>query len=216
MRAETPQSARDVVILLHGMLATGRSMEGLASLLKQQNYVIVNWTYRSLWYSIATHAERLRQRVDLLETDEGIGRIHFVTHSMGGIIARCALQPAAAAKVGRMVMLAPPNTGSRLTRLPSGPLGKLFPPISELSEACDSFVNSLPEPVDIEVGIIAAAADRIVDLANTRLKCQRDHVVLPGSHQGLPSCHEAGPRVLHFLQHGRFEPDATGHARRAA
>lgn len=195
----------EVVVLLHGMLATRRSMAGLAATLSDQGYAVLNWGYPSLTHSIVNHAQRLSELLFELDQDDRFSCVHFVTHSMGGIILRYAVNRRSTRKCSRLVMLAPPNRGSRLANFPLGPLHGWFPQIAELSEAADSLVNSIPEPIGFEVGIIAASDDFVVDIGSTGLACQRDHVVVTSSHQRLPRRSETMRYVSRFLAHGRFD-----------
>ena len=186
------------------MLAGRRSMRPIERMLVAEGYRVVNWGYPSLAGSISRHADRLGQILERLDRDPGTTAIHAVTHSMGGAILRCALRQRTPGKTGRIVMLAPPNAGSRLASLPLGPFRRWLPQIAELSTAADSFVNRLPEPTDFQVGVIAADRDFVVDIDATRLRCQRDHLVLVSSHQGLPVRAETSRHVLAFLRGGRF------------
>lgn len=195
---------RESVVLVHGMFASRRSMLRLEAALSQAAYGVVNWGYRSLSDSIAAHAERLARFVETLDADGQIERLHFVTHSMGGIILRCALQLHTPARCGRIVLLAPPNRGSRLAALPLGPLRRVFPQAEDLSSQAGSLVSALPEPSGIDVGVIAASHDFVVEVAATHLACQRDHLVLPSSHQQLPSRPATARHVLAFLAAGSF------------
>ena len=194
----------ETVVLLHGMLASSRSMRPLEEALAREGYRVINWGYRSLARSITDHAARLVRMLDELDGDQQTSKIHAVTHSMGGIILRCALRQRTPAKTGRIVMLAPPNAGSRLASLPLGPFQRWFPQIAELSESNESLVNRLPEPLGLDVGVIAARNDVVVDVASTRLRCQRDHVVLASTHQKLPARAETMHQVLAFLRRGQF------------
>ena len=195
---------REAVVLVHGMLAGPRSMKPLESLLIMHGFEVVNWNYATLRHSIAVHAERLRTRLQALDRKSNVRWIHFVTHSMGGLVVRAALQQRLP-KARRLVMLAPPNAGSRLTRIPLGPLQWCFPPLVELHESPNSFVNRLPPPANLEVGVLAAADDRVVCVGSTHLNGQADHRVVAGGHNALPRRADTGQYVLRFLQSGRFE-----------
>jgi triacylglycerol lipase len=204
-----PIRRKHVVVLLHGLFATRRSMRNVAVRLEQSGYQVVNWGYPTLWRSVEQHAAALLPVLGALEDDPDTESISFLTHSMGGILARYTLQQKRFDKIHRMVMLAPPNGGSRLAGISLGPLTRVLPAIAQLSEAPDSLPNRLLEPGDIEIGIIAASSDFIVRLANTALPNQRDHCVIESNHFELPRHAEAIRKAIQFLQCGRFEPIPT-------
>ncbi len=196
-----------MVILVHGLLAGPRSMRCLADHLSQHQFGVTTWRYRTMRQPIARHANRLRQQLEMLAGEASIDKIHFVTHSLGGLVVRVALQKPLR-KLGRVVMLAPPNGGSHLTRIPLGPFQWLFPPLVEMHESPDSFVNQLPIPQDVEIGILAAADDKIVRVDSTHLACQKDHRILKGGHIQLPQQAEACREVVQFLRTGYFRKQA--------
>tara|TARA_A100001391_G_scaffold191996_1_gene165848 strand:+ start:133 stop:678 length:546 start_codon:yes stop_codon:yes gene_type:complete len=155
------------------------------------------------------HAARLSEDLCGLAESSQVCRIHLVTHSMGSVIARAAIHKSGierrwAAKAGRIVMMAPPNGGSRLTRIPLGPFASSFPQLCELSEAPDSYVRQLPSLQHMSVGVIAAERDFVVTVEATHLPGQRDHAVLPTTHQRLISHPEAIEMSMRFLQTARF------------
>ena len=57
----------------------------------------------------------------------------------------------------------------------------------------------------MDLGIVAAAADRVVKLESTFCRRQLDHIVLPGHHGTLPWRRDAAEQVIHFLRYGRFQ-----------
>ncbi len=123
---------------------------------------------------------------------------------MGGIIARFALTSVMPKKMGRMVMLAPPNSGSHMARWFSPILGRIFPPLAQLSDEAQSFVASLPPPADLEIGIIAARHDFLVSEPRTHLSSEKEHIILPGMHSSLVWRKETAEQVAAFLRSGEF------------
>ena len=192
--------AMDVVVLVHGLGRTSRSMSALGVALSALGYRIENWRYPSLLDSVESHAAMLREHIETIARSDA-ERIHFVTHSLGGIVARAALaQPFA--KAGRVVMLAPPNRGSRaarwLARFSSWPRS-----LVQLSDAPGSFVRSLGIP-RVEVGVIAGRYDGKVPVEKTHLEGQTDHLVVPAFHTWLMWRSDVRTQVAAFLRHGRF------------
>jgi len=201
------QVRKETVVLVHGLAAPRWVMSPLGRFLGCSGFGVVNWGYASIRRSIEWHGEALRERLEQL-VNSSVDRCHLVTHSMGSIVARCALAGGGRPNVGRVVMLAPPNHGSHVARRLAPYLGFACQPLRQLSDDSASFVRGLPQPDALEIGIIAAASDAVVPLASTRLACQRDHIVLPGRHGLLPLRPDTARQVLTFLREGRFaHPD---------
>lgn len=191
----------DAVVLVHGLGRTTRSMAALGAALSLLGYRVVNWRYPSLTLSVESHAAALRERVEALEATD-VERVHFVTHSLGGIVTRAALAGISAKKIGRLVMLAPPNRGSRAARW-LGRISSWPRSLVQLSDAPDSFVNSLPAP-RIEIGVIAGRHDGKVPVEMTHLEGQTDHLVVPAYHTWLMWRGDVQLQIAAFLRHGRF------------
>jgi pimeloyl-ACP methyl ester carboxylesterase len=197
------------VVLVHGFGANGvLIMSRMARRIARAGYGTVIWSYPSLRRTIEKHGERLRKRLAALDADPRVERIHLVTHSMGCIVARCALARSRPAKLGRLVMLAPPNLGSRVAAFLGPKLRWCVPVIDELASRGDSFVSGLPQPDGIEIGVIAASIDPVIGAGNTYLACQRDHIVLPATHTFLVFRRRSAEEVIQFLCTGQFSPTA--------
>ena len=178
-------------------------LEPLRRALERQGFRAVNWRYRSLRGSIEAHAARLAAKAKELDEDTGVERLHFVGHSMGAIVVRSALAWTRPRKLGRVVLLAPPNRGARLADLALRLFGRRLVVATELSTHPDSYVNRLAPATDLDCGVIAASWDHAVSLASTHLPGQRDHLVLRGLHT-LPLHRHTPAQVGHFLREGRF------------
>ncbi|MEX2176112.1 MAG: alpha/beta fold hydrolase [Pirellulaceae bacterium] len=195
----------DAVVLIHGLAASRIIMAPLARALAAGLGKISNWGYSSLWSPIEQHGRSLAALLRDLDSAADTGRIHLVTHSMGGIIARLALAEYCPQRLGRFVMVAPPNRGSHIASRLAPWVGRFFPPILQLADGADSFVCKLPLPKVPELGVIAASTDYLVCEASTRLGCETDHITLPGLHSSLLFKQETADQVQHFLEHGRFK-----------
>ena len=203
-------AATDAVVLVHGLAANSLVMAPLARTLGGFYGQVVNWGYSSLWSPIERHGQRLAALLKGLE--ERVERVHLVTHSMGGIIARLALAEFQPQRLGRFVMVAPPNRGSHVASQLAPWLGRICPPLVQLADCADSLVCRLPLPQVQELGVIAAATDFLVREPSTRLGCETDHITLPGLHSSLLWRRETAEQVQHFLEHGRFRRAAVSAA----
>lgn len=201
---------RQCVVLVHGYLANTLLLAMLARRLRGHGYRTDLWGYRNMWSSIRVLADRFARSLATLDADPGIDRLHLVTHSMGGIVGRAALEQYRPRKMGRFVMLAPPNRGSFVATAMAGSFGRVLKPVAELSTAADSMVNSLPTPAGVEIGVIAAAHDALVSAESTHPDAPHDHVTLPTWHTGLLFRRDTADLVADFLATGRFPPQPAG------
>ncbi len=211
------------VVLLHGLGRTHRSMGRLAERLDEAGFATVNLAYPSTRYAPEDLVGRVGAAVQ--ECCRDAGTVHFVTHSLGGLLVRAYLSDHELPNLGRIVMLAPPNRGSEVVdRLRTNPVFRwiLGPTATELGTSADSFPNRLAR-IDCEIGVIAGRAsvnpfgsalipgddDGAVAVASTHLEGMTDFLTLDRSHTFIMRADDTAEQAIHFLRHGRFlhEPD---------
>ncbi len=133
----------------------------MAKVLAQEGYETHRWGYPSRDKTIEEHGIDLVEALKKTALDHPGEAIHFVTHSLGGIIVRSALNHKECpeeAKIGKAVMLAPPNQGARFARFLSKfkPVRKI---LGEKSGAqllfCDNFIHIGQMPKSKEVLVIS-------------------------------------------------------------
>jgi len=219
----------DAVVLLHGLGLAGWAMARLESSLRAKGYRTINLTYPSRSLPIEQLAAEWLPAQLRSRGVAAASRVHYVTHSMGGIVLRAWLREEIQknggrppATLGRVVMLAPPNQGSAVAdRLRRFPPFRWFTGVNgaRLGTGADSLPRALgPWPAGVDLGVIAGNRtlnplfsawlegpnDGKVSVASTRLAGLRDHLVLPHSHTWLQWRADTARAVGHFLQHGCF------------
>lgn len=211
---------QEFVILLHGLCRSGRSMIPMGQALSQAGYKVVNMDYPSRSASIEKLSDdAIGSAVNDCQRS-GATSIHFVTHSLGGILVRSYLARHSLPQLGRVVMLGPPNQGSevvdklgslRLFQKINGPAG------SELGTDANSTPNKLG-PANFCVGVIAGNRslnwinsllipgpdDGKVSVVRTQLAGMADHIVLRATHPYLMRNQTVIKQTIHFLRTGEF------------
>jgi len=210
----------EAIILLHGLARTSRSMNKAAKLLAAYGYKIVNVDYPSRSADIGALAQScIVQALKQCES-EAIKKIHFLTHSMGGILLRDYLASQSIDKLGRVVMLAPPNQGSEVVDKLGG--WKLFyylngPAGLQLGTGNNSVPNRLG-PVNFQLGVIAGSKavnpflsrlipdvnDGKVSVSRAQVEGMKDFIVMPYSHSFIMRHEAVIEQALHFIQQGYF------------
>ncbi len=214
-------TASECVIVLHGLIRSSSSMEKMAKSLRKEGFEVVNVDYPSRQHTIEVLAPMAVEK-GLLEcrAKGGIRTIHFVTHSLGGILVRKYLSEFDIPELGRVVMLGPPNQGSiAVDKLASlvgfdwlnGPAGR------QLGKGPASVPLRLP-PANFEVGVIAGSRtidpitsavlespdDGRVSVEDTKLEGMADFVVVKHSHAFMMRMRKPIELTIRFLKTGSF------------
>ena len=211
------------IILAHGLGRTPASMAILANRLEEAGFRVVRFGYPSRSEPIETLVDRLRDEVERCCGDDP-RRVHFVTHSMGGVLVRSYLSEQPEPHEGRVVMLSPPNQGSEivdafadsdLLRSFLGPAG------SRLGTTPDGIASQLP-PVRFSLGIITGSLsmnpigswlipgpdDGTVGVERANIEGSSSFLVLPATHTFIMNRRDVAEEVVHFLRHGRFRRES--------
>ena len=199
------------VIMIHGLFVGSFILKYQADFFRKRGFRIILYDYPTVRRTIPDHSENLAKFLNS-EIPASCFRIHFLTHSMGGLLLRGALEKLNVdrqSRLGRIVMIAPPNHGSdaaaSAVRLLPG-LGHLIAPIRDLSSAPDSFANVCPVPGGLpETGIIGAKHDHQVRPEYTHLPRERAHIMLSGTHTGILFRRETAEQAYHFIKFGIFK-----------
>ncbi len=209
----------ETVVLLHGLCRTSRSMAKMEKALAAEGYNVINVDYPSRSAPI----DRLTEQVfeSLVPTLDTRNPVHFVTHSMGGILLRTYLEKHDFPTLGNVVMLAPPSRGSevpdqlgsiKLYQWINGPAG------NQLGTGTRSHPLRLKAP-EFELGIIAGDRtinpilsllipgpdDGKVSLARVRSGHEADFIRLHVTHACMMRNRQVINQTIAFLKDGAFK-----------
>lgn len=197
---------KDYVVLLHGFWRSSKSMTKLADALIQAGFEVVNVDYPSKDETIESLSSGHLKSILNEKCTDSKRKINFVTHSMGGIIVRHFLANNKLKNLGRVVMLAPPNNGSKMADV----FSKfeivnlvLGPALKQLSTSKKSLTKTLPRP-DYELGIIAGKLDGKVSAKSARLDGMKDFLMVPSAHSFIMDWDEVILATIKFLRKGKF------------
>lgn len=215
-------AAAECVVLLHGLARSSMSMNRMASELEEAGFVTANIDYPSRDHTVEELAATAVPRgLEACRAQEGVEKIHFVTHSLGGILLRQYLSTQEIEELGRVVMLGPPNQGSaavdELRSVPgfewlNGPAG------FQLGKGPESVPLRLG-PADFELGIIAGNRtidpvtsavlenpdDGRVSVEDTKLEGMTGFIVVEHSHAFMMRMSKPIKLTIRFLRSGSFD-----------
>jgi pimeloyl-ACP methyl ester carboxylesterase len=205
----------ETVVLVHGLWVHGIVMELMRRRVAHCGYRALAYSYPSMRLTLAENAERLAR------FSRGIAapRLHFVGHSLGGLIVLRMLERTPGLAPGRAVLLGSPVAGSlaarRLARLPGGraALGRSAPEWREAARpdfAAGREIGVIAGRTPVGIGRLVAPdlpapSDGVVSVAETRLPLMRDHLVLGVNHFGMLISRAVVRQVCAFLREGAFE-----------
>lgn len=209
---------QEVVIMLHGLWRSIRAMQPMARYLTERGYTTVNVPYASFRHDldklVSLVAEEIRPWIEQGKT------VHFVTHSLGGVVLKRLLELVHIEKIGRVVMLAPPHRGSEIVdwilssplRTVKGVLGPAgeFLSSARMSEHSENF------PPDVEAAVIMgdksgipffrrlldASNDGLVSVEKGRLLGIKEFEIVNADHTFISSDLSVMQLVANFIKLG--------------
>ena len=211
----------DCVVLLHGLNRSWRTMDKMAESLQQGGFSTANVDYPSSTTTIEQLAPMVVNEGLQKCRQTGATTIHFVTHSLGGILVRYAHRHDPIPDLGRVVMLGPPNQGSEvIDKTRNWPGIQIISGVAGLQLGTDA--DSIPSqlgPVEFELGVIAGTGttnpfmsammlpdedDGKVTVARTQVEGMGDFKIVSNSHYAMMKNDDVIEITIRFLRNGSF------------
>lgn len=202
------------VVTVHGLWMRGTAMGALRRRLEPNGFSFHDFTYSSITGSLSANVDALEAFVARVPGET----VHFVGHSLGGVLICALLERSLPARPGRVVCLGSPLRGSktaaRLSRWPGGRhlIGKCLGDVHArggfttwrggVEVGC--IAGRMPFGVGRLLGPFPEPNDGTVAVEETMIAGLTDHIVLPVSHVALLWSSAVAAQTQHFLIHGRF------------
>jgi pimeloyl-ACP methyl ester carboxylesterase len=209
---------KEIIVLLHGLGRNTTSMWLLASRLEDAGYYVRRVGYSSLDQNPEEILKNISSQINQC-CRKHANSVHFVGHSLGGLMVRAYLQNNKVDKLGRVVLLGTPNKGTEAADHFSNSwlMEILGPTAKALGTDDESFPKSLKAPY-YPVGIIAGEVkskfndsvipgkdDGIVSVEATKIDAMTDFIIIETSHSMMRYNREVADQTIEFIKHGLFK-----------
>ena len=218
MTAADHQVEGELVVLVHGLYMHGVAMLPLQRWLGACGFHCRRFSYPSLRSSVPENAARLAQYLRDIDTPV----VHFLCHSLGGLVVRTMLLQSSWQRPGRVLTLGTPHLGSHVARCLGGNPAVAWMLGKSLRHGLDGDIP--PWPGDREVATVAGdkalgagrmvpglpqPSDGTVAVAETELGPDYPHVVLAVTHSSMLISHRVADYACAYFKAGRFpNPEA--------
>jgi len=191
---------RETVVLVHGLYVHGLWMRLLEYWLEQSGYQTMNYSYPTMTRSPAENADDLQiqladLQIQLAHVNTPI--VHFLAHSMGGLVVRHLFHNYPKQRPGRVVTMGTPHQGSYGARvmqsiglgfcvgrgLENGLLG------DAPAWVAPNHLGSIAGTLNVGFGLLFPGmpepSDGMIAVVETQLPGMADHICLPVSHMQM-------------------------------
>lgn len=208
---------REVVVLIHGLWKSGSDMWRLQQRLEKAGYECKRFKYKSLRRNPEENARQLHQFVSRIDAKV----IHYVCHSLGGLVLLNYFDLHPDLTRGRVVLLGSPVNGSQVAKRLSK---RWFSRWLVGHSVTDGLLDRVPEwnswrelgviagTLPIGVGLLSGwlptPHDGTVTVDECELHGATDFITMPVSHTGLLYSAKVAQQVITFLRAGKFGDEA--------
>ena len=202
------------VVLIHGVLMSGREMSLLRFRLRRDGFNVRQYRYESRRYTPVENAQALQQALIDWQLE---GTVHFVAHSLGGIVLAHFFNRYQWRHPGRVVLLGVPLRGSSVARrLSHSPWGRWLLGCSLV----DGLLQQAPPWPGarktlmiagiwglglgqvLSLGRLPGPSDGVVRLCEVEDAAITDRLILPVNHTQLVVSSRVARAIAKFLSPG--------------
>jgi len=210
----------DYLIVLHGIGRTNQNMQTVSDHFTAQGYLVLNLNYASRDKELKNLSTDIHQKITKFTTDPN-KPIHFITHSMGGLVARAYITQYKPKNIARVVMLGPPNQGSEVADFfkENWLFQGYYGPAGQQLKTDQQMIKAVLGEVNFDLGVIAG--DRSIDpvssiiipgkddgkvaIERTKVSGMADHIVLHVTHTFMMKNKQVIEQAQYFIEHGFFK-----------
>ncbi|MFY0641227.1 MAG: hypothetical protein JXR16_09290 [Bermanella sp.] len=215
------ESGDELVVLAHGLGRSDWAMRKFEKRLKETGYKVCSLNYSTIGENVESVLTETRNQINACVV--GAPKIHFIGHSLGGLVIRAYLQNNQDAqlntKLGAIVLMGTPNKGSELAdHLRDSWLMKVGGGISRALMTGDSSLGNKLGELDLNLGVIAGTKssnltseqfeglnDGLVSVESTKLSSMSDFIAIEVNHTQMRYNVEVMEQAVHFLKRGVFK-----------
>lgn len=214
----------EMVVFLHGILRNKIDMHPLSKFFQSKGYDTQNILYPSREQTLEDLSDFVHEKIINWDRYSATKTLHFVTHSMGGLIARYYIERHKPENLGKVVMLGPPNTGSEFadflsdTKFIAPAFRTIYGPASaQLRTDYEHIDKKINYPLGVIAGnvsinplasfILEGDHDGIVPVSRTYIDGMADHIIVPATHTFMMFSAPIMEQALSFIINGKFDHD---------
>jgi pimeloyl-ACP methyl ester carboxylesterase len=205
--------SKEAVVLIHGLWLNGVDMSLLRHRLKK-DFVTYQFSYNSVTGNPAENAEKLQHFLSTIEENT----IHFVAHSLGGLVVRYLFHNYPQQKPGRIVTLGTPHNQSHSAHqlfgflptrwllgksIDNGLMGEM--PVWQGQRDLGSVAGTFRFGMGVIIPDLPEPNDGTVAVEETQLENMKDHCTFHLSHFGLLLSTKVSNAIVKFLKEGEFQ-----------